>query len=144
MKRIFVVTKEETDYTCPSQDILGIFSKIEPAKKFMDSFSHCSTQTIRIEEYIINPFMYDLNQGYKCYFLRMKKSGEVLEIELTDGPPATCLCIDPWFRKFAFDGNGNLLCHTYAKDENRAIKICNKERFKLIAQGSWPQDLRTI
>jgi hypothetical protein len=142
---VCIVTEVENFDGYPSKEIAGIFTELESAQVFIDSFDHYEGRTIRIEEYILNPFLTELRYGYNCYFLRMKKDGECFEVGLADSPPNTCLDYDPnWFPKFGFDVNGDLFCHTYARDEQHAVKICNKERLQLIAQNKWPQDYKPI
>jgi hypothetical protein len=140
MKKVYAVIREEDYDGCPSQDIMGIFTEKESAQKFIDSFDHAEGRTIRIEEYLLNPFQAELEHGLKCYFLRMKKDGIAFEVGRADTPPNTRLDLDPrLFPKFGFDVNGDLYCRTYAKDEKHAIRICNKKRLSLIAQNKWPQ-----
>ena len=132
MKNIYIVTVGDySDYR-----ICGVYSSKKMAQKYIDSFKYCAFNEFRIEKYPVNLFVDFLNSGYIAFSVRMKKDGQVLEVEHVDNEYLfTSRCARP----FDFDVRNNLICGVFAKDEKHAIKIVNERRAQAIANNQWPE-----
>ena len=123
MKNVYVVTEGSySDYR-----ICGVFDSKELAEKFTKSFEK---DLMEIEEYTLNPFLKEINEKYKAYFVRMTSEGKCLDVRLID----SFSCLDP---KYSFDVKKNLYCSVFAEDEKHAIKIVNEYRIQILASNTW-------
>ena len=121
MKKIFVVTSGEySDYS-----ISGIFSTKQLAQKYIDSFGNRDVYSSfnKIEVHNLDPFEIELRDGYKPYFLRMDKDGNVSDIKVVTSSHG----FDDRTGGDGFDINGRMYVYVYAENEIHAIKICNEK-----------------
>ncbi|MDD4515668.1 hypothetical protein [Massilibacteroides sp.] len=126
MENIFVVTKGEySDY-----HICGVFSTKKKAKLFIASIKSHEIDDYQIEKYTLNPYDIELSNGYKLYFVRMAKDGNVIEVKLGESDYSIDIV--------SFDVRKNIYMYCYAKDEQHAIKILNEKRGQKIALNQWP------
>ena len=104
----------------------AIFDDIEIAKLYQKAF-RCDD----IEEYELNPHTEELKQGYKPYFVRMSKNGDLIDIEECGScyEPATHL-----------DINNNMYTQCMATSKEHAVKIANERRAMLIASDKWNEN----
>jgi hypothetical protein len=130
MDEIYIVTTGEySDYR-----ICGVFTEKKLAKKFIDLFKKDGYNNFNdIEKYPINPFKFELQEGYKPYFVRMDKEGNSSECNVSEYSYGFM----PGDNNIGFDIKNNIYCHVYAKDKNHALKIVNEKRGQLIANNKW-------
>ena len=130
MKKVYVVSQGEySDY-----DIVGIFDNKSLANKFMESFGG-SERFNEIEEHKVNPYEPEVSKGYKPYFLRMSKTGEAYDIEVTKHTHR----FGRAYISYGYSFDNHLYNYCFARDEKHAIKITNDLRRKLIANNQWPK-----
>jgi hypothetical protein len=123
---IFVVTSGDySDYK-----IDGIFTEKNTAKDFINMFNHTYNE-MRIEEHLLNPKKYEIDNNYNCYFVRMKKDGECTGINIKDNS------YDVFEDNHGFDIKNNMYKTVFAKDEKHAIKIVNDVRTQVLASNKW-------
>ena len=142
MKSVFVVNEY-----CLEDDIpigqtqkgvaRGIFTARELAQKYINASNPCNPFKYRIEEYILNPRKNEIEKGLRPYLIRMKKSGEVVEMSWTDiefGYPDVndSLC------NVGIDVNNNLYYHSFTESAQQACKMCELIRVAVLAVGNWP------
>ncbi len=121
MKTVFIVT--EGDYS--DYHITGVFTTKELAQNFIDA--GCGDN---IEEFKVNPYKVSLAKGYKPFFVRIGKGGDVKEIYDGSG-----------YISHGFDVKGGFYTTLFAKDEIHAAKIANERRTQILAQDCWGKDL---
>lgn len=112
--------------------ICAAFTSEENAQMYIYKFDTSEWERMRIEEYDLNPYEYELKKGYNPYFVRMTKDGECTEIRIsgsTYGFDGT--------NEVGFDLQKNMYMRVMAKDEQHAIKIVNEHRGQLIALDRW-------
>ncbi len=132
MKIIYIVTQGVYSDYC----IRGVFDSRELAEKYIAAFSESQyCNTMRIEEWEVNPFKYELQNGYKPYFVRMDREGNTIEIMVAD----TAYGFENG-TLYGVDANGNMYNCCFAKSNEHAIKITNERRIQIIAEGNWPSD----
>ena len=131
MQKIYIVTQGEySDYR-----ICGVFDDKDLAGKFITSFNSPSYHDVMmIEEWNLNPYAPELKEGHKPFFVRMKKNGDTIEIELRDAPYG----FDGGATTEKFDMLKNIQVYCFAKDKQHAVKITNERRVQLIALNKWP------
>lgn len=141
MKTVFIVNeyvKEDVSPMEPTEKgvIKGVFSTQKLAQKFIESGHPSHTLEYIIEEYELDRWQNELDKGYRPYFIRMKKSGEVVEMCWTDlefGYPERNN--GNW--KFGIDVFGQLYFHSFAESDKQAIEMCEQVRMKIMAEGKW-------
>ena len=123
-KQIFVVTQGDySDY-----HIIGIFNSFEKAEIYHQTFKK-NDDINPIEEHNLNPYQYELKNGYKSYTIEMKRNGDIVKITKLSGLQTT----EPYVTY-----NRQSMIHIcVAKDEKHAIKIANEKRAILIAYNKW-------
>lgn len=131
-KKIYLVTSG----TYSDYGIDAVFTTRELAQAFIDSFEKSFYIEIRIEERILNPKEKEIRKGFKAYFVRMTKKGQVKDCYHSKS--SYCFVEG---KTFSFDIDDNLYCHVFAKDDKHAIKIVNEKRGQLIALDRWGREL---
>ena len=112
--------------------IRGIFSSEEKCREFMDKFKEEDWNDP--EEWEVDPLP-DRNKHKFPFFVRMGKDGNAMEV---DGATSVHgFSDDTRYVNPAFDIEGNLIAHVWAKDKTHAIKIVNERRVGLIAANKW-------
>lgn len=81
-----------------------------------------------IEEYKVDEAVPEHPAGKFCWFVLMKRDGEVLSAHQRGHSPERESCID-------YNGNGQF--EMWAADKEHAIKIANERRAMMIANGEW-------
>jgi hypothetical protein len=132
MKTIYVVTQGyNEDY-----HICGVFDSEPLAKRFIETFSSAQQwDFMGIEEWKLNPHKLEIGKGYKPFFVRMSKEGDMIEINESNSIYGFNDYRDG--ENWGFDFFDNLFNHCFAKDEKHAIKITNELRTQLIAEDKW-------
>ena len=103
------------------------------ANGFIEAFKNKTYKEMSIEEWSLNPYSLEIRKGYKPFFVRMAKDGEVLEILESDSTYGFRDTND----NYCFDIHNNIYTHVWAKDEKHAIKITNEKRTMAIANNQW-------
>jgi len=129
MNEVYVVTSGSySDYR-----ICAVFTDKNLAQKYIDSFkTRVYSDFNEIETYSLNPFNFELQNGYRPYFVRMDRDGNSTECKISDS--------DYGFvevKQHGFDVKGNMYIHVFAKDTEHALKITNEKRVQLIANNEW-------
>lgn len=121
MKTIYVVTDGEySDY-----HICGVFDNNDLANKFCDKFGG------GIEEWDLNPYTVELQNGYSAFCIHMNKEGKVLTTrEINMGCEAN---LDEHF----IAAGRILVSFCFARNEDHAIKITNERRTSILALDRW-------
>jgi hypothetical protein len=126
-KKVYLVTSGSySDY-----GVDAVFSNRETAQKFIDKFPDSYGDKREIEEWELDPFEYEIREGYDCYFLRMSKDGTCTEINMDNNRSVTLR------ETSGFDRHGDMWSIVLAKDEKHAIKITNERRAQHIANNTW-------
>jgi hypothetical protein len=142
MKSVFVVNEYVEDDVVPIGQtekgvVRGIFTTRELAQKYIDAGNPSQPLEYRIEEFSINPWQNEIEKGLKPYFIRMKRSGEVVERYWTDielGYPdendSNC--------NIGIDVFSHLFYHSFAESDEHASEMCEAIRLKVLANYKWP------
>lgn len=131
---IYIVTDGEySDYK-----ICGVFDDPGLAKEFQDAGGHRS-----IEEYPLNPYVFQLREGWNIWEVEMLKNGDTPACEIDN----TYLDWDTphfFFYKWRLgEGSfpeGYLSAKVLARSEEHAIKIVSDYRAQSIAEDRWGQN----
>ena len=122
--KVYVVTSGcDSDY-----GIEAVFSTEAAAKKFIsEAFNERKSEDANIEEYEL-----DVPESeWTGHFIRMSKLGEVL-----DHSPVVMVSKSSWHEQPGFDVKGNLI-YSVAGDLERAIKVANEYRTRVLTNGTW-------
>jgi len=129
MSNVYVVTHGSySDYI-----IEAVFSTREKAERFQGE------RECEIEEWELDPEVYDFPPGHQRYCVTMRKDG-ASEVQ-KDWEPTPTLSLSTTAslrRDYISLRSGvyvSVLC--VAKDEQHAVKIANEQRAGLIASGEW-------
>lgn len=135
MKMIYVVT-------CGSYSSYGIeaiFSTRKLAQAFIDGIMN-PYDTMRIEEWELDPHIKDLKKGRKAYRVTISKEGEVGEVSNENSTYILNKVEHGFPPGISFQDNKKVMnCSCWANDEKHAIKIANEKRIQFIALNKWPQ-----
>jgi hypothetical protein len=143
-KTVWVIERGEySDYR-----VMGVFSSKENAERVAEAINAAdSYSTATIAEWQLDPVVGELAKGFKPYYVRMHKDGQVESVR-----PSSMWTyemggrVNEWEREEApaYKGAGlpNLLCvDTWARDEKHAVKIANEHRIQWLALGKWKGNL---
>jgi len=125
-KIVYLVTEgTHSDY-----GVLAIFSKKKLAEEFIERYSPYSYDDVRVEEYKL-----DVQRSrWEWIFVRMDKEGKVLETERK----MSIKKMTPNPSRPEFDGHGNLILYVQTDSLEKAIKVANEVRARLIADDKFP------
>ena len=134
MTKIYIVTSGSySDYM-----IEAVFSSKKKAQAYIDMVKSTKNASFyndeRIEEHELDPHNIQDDDKRKCFFVRIAKSGDIVEIskEYSFGDTT------------GFDSNLNMYTHCLANDAEHAIKIASERWAGFLSQYDWPADWRTI
>ena len=126
MNKVYVVTSGSySDY-----HIEAVFSTEELAEKYIHATKSGNRwDDASIEEWDLDRNASELRAGYKAYFGRISKEGNISDLEestlsLSDG--------------HGFDVKNNMYCGFFAQDAEHARKIL-AERHAVISAEGWPE-----
>lgn len=129
MNKVYVVTSGSDD---DFGGVDAIFTDRDLAQKYIDSFGEMHNDFNYIEECEINPFEFELNNGYKPYYVVIDKQGKIEECKISYSSSG----FENENRRCGFYVTNDIYVHVFAKDENHAIKIANEKRVQLIAMNN--------
>ena len=128
VKKVYVVTEGVySDY-----HILGVFSDRRLAENFISKYTGSSRyygDEIRIEEYALDVSP----EKWEWIFIRMDRNGNVLEYESV----ISAKQLKPNPSKPDFDFDGNLILYVNTNSVEKAVKVANEVRARLLAEGLW-------
>jgi hypothetical protein len=130
MAKVFIVT--QGDYF--ENRICAVFSDKTLAEKYVLAFGDLCGSALSVEEWDLDPFAGQLQQGFKPYLIKMNKQGQMLDLA-----PQTLPFADA--DSFCFDIQNNLQLKLFASDQEQAESAANLKRAGLIASGRWPENL---
>ncbi len=132
MGKIYMVTSGEySDY-----GVDGLFTSKELAQQFVDAFAPSGYGGFNdIQEMPLDPHATEVRNGHKPFFVRMDKDGTSSECRIKDSAYGF-----DGEDKLGWDIQGGMYMHTFAKDQEHAVKIANEKRTQLIAANQWKGD----
>jgi len=130
MDKVYVVT--QGDYF--ENRLCAIFSDKTLAETYIRAFGDFCGEELAVEEWDLDPFAGQLQQGFKPYLVKMNKQGQMLDLA-----PQTLPFADA--DSFCFDIQNNLQLKLFASDQEQAESAANLKRAGLIASGRWPENL---
>lgn len=133
MDKIYIVTAGDySDY-----HIVTVFSSRELAEKFCTKFGDPDYE-YEIEEYELDSFRQQLNNGLNCFNVSMCADGSLLDDVDKDYNEEVILSGKTNYRIYKWDQE-RLMLHITCMAENRqhAIKIANEIRTQLIATNNF-------
>lgn len=131
MEEVFVVTTGEySDYS-----ISAIFTDRDLAVDYINSFTSQNWYSFNdIEVYKLNPYKFELQNGYKPFTVLMDIEGKTLKCSVSE-------VSNEWNHNneklYRINPNNEMYSYVYAKDQKHAIKITNERRIQLIALNIW-------
>lgn len=128
MAKVFIVT--QGDYF--ENRICAVFNDRTLAEKYILAFGDFCGNELSVEEWDLDPFAEQLEQGFKPYSIKMDKQGQMLQLS-----PQTLPFADA--DSFCFDIQNNLQLKLFASDQKQAEITANIKRAGLIATGRWPE-----
>ena len=128
MDKVYLVTRG--DYF--ENRICAVFSNFKLAEKYIQAFGDLCGGELAVEEWELDPFAEQLQQGFKPYSVKMDKQGQTLQLAPQPLPFADADSV-------CFDIQNNLQMKLFARNSDQAQRTANIKRAALIASGKWPE-----
>ena len=127
MNEIFIVTKRYYE----ELEILAVFSTKQKAADFITLIDKNEKDIyISATKFEVDKHSSTISGGYRSYFLRMSKDGNVLQLI---AKPELIFDED-----VLFDNNLDMCGHVLSKSVINAIEIMNKKREEFLEGNKWP------
>jgi hypothetical protein len=123
--KIYIIT----DGWYSDYGITAVFDDKEKAEIFKQIFG-----SDNIEEWEVNPIIYNISEGNYLFKVEMDRNGNVANIYKGE---TRHFQDDPTTEAVFTYGNKQILMNVVAKDETHATKIVNENRTRMIAENKW-------